>query len=161
MDEALDPDSSMQGMSLHNWRICQGMEEPRIRHRPCGPLRGDWHQTVKAQAITITEAECLVFPADDAYYAPVFIEQMLLGAAQGNAELIYCNWVYNQMRYMPWTANPRTGHIDVGGFMVRKTAALRVPWTSRAQTGDGKWIEELVASGVRHARLDQTLYVKN
>lgn len=121
----------------------------------------DWGQTAKWRESLDSDEECLGFPADDAYYAPVYLERMVAALDAGN-DLVYCDWVYDANGYQPvMPVEPRVGLIDVGGFLVRRSVLLDVGWDDRGHEGDGKLVERIVANGYKHARVPGLLYVKN
>lgn len=131
----------------------------RISGRPVVRY-GDWGQTAKWELAQQADEDYLLFPADDAYYAPPFLQRMV-AALDGGLDLVYCDWVYDVLGYGGMTGNPRTGYIDVGGFMVRRTTLLAVGWEDRSHEGDGHLVETLVAHGARHGRVTGLYYVKN
>lgn len=169
--------ASLQAQTLTNWE-CLVMDEgyaehheaahiitqfgdPRITHYPCGPFRNDWHAEAKNLGAAMASGRWFVFPADDAYYVPTAFAVMTATAEARGWSLVYCDWLYNQMGYVPWRVLSRVGHIDVGGFLVRRATWLDHPWTQRSQTADGEWIEQLVLAGVPHGSAPGVCYVKN
>ena len=121
---------------------------------------GDWGQTAKWEAAMQSTEEYLGFPADDAYYAPVYLERMVAALDAGN-DLVYCDWVYNQPGYVAVAGTPQVGLIDVGGFLVRRSVLEKVGWENRSHEGDGILVEKIVAQGYKHARVPGLLYTKN
>lgn len=133
--------------------------DPRVRAARVNRV-GDWGQQVKAAAAEVSTAEILGFPNDDAYYCPLYL-QLMVEALDRGFDLAYCDWVFDKYGYVGFQAFPKVGHVDVGGFLVRAETARRVGWKSRAQTGDGEFVEAVVASGAPHVRVPGLLYVKN
>jgi len=131
----------------------------RFSHRPVGPWRADWHYTVRHEAALRSGADWLGFPTNDGLYAPVYLERML--AAADGFDLVACDWVYAHAGYQPWTVEPRVGHIDLGGYLIR-TAAYRAVggFPNRGHEADGQLVELLIERGYRVGLLRQTLYVQ-
>lgn len=128
------------------------------------PYRGDWGQGEKFAAAQSVQAEFVGVPNDDSYYCPRYLELMMAHAVAERADLVYCDWVsaWDAGRpYIPYTARPQIGQIDVGGFLVRRTLLLSHGWPDRGPTGDGVLVESLVRHGARVAHVPATLYVKN
>lgn len=132
--------------------------------------REDWGQAEKFAAAERATSEWVGFPQDDAYYCPRYFELMLAAAHDYQThgarltDLVYCDWVSDRnlgRPYAPFTVAPRVGHIDVGGFLVRRETLIAHGWPDKGPTGDGLLIESLVKSGVRHVRVPACLYTKN
>lgn len=152
LDQSLDGDPTI---------VAAAMQDPRItayrveRH-------GDWGQTAKAGAIPLTRGLFLGFPNDDAYYAPRYIESLLEASLRHSWDLVYCDWVFDQHGYRVMEGRPQVGHIDVGGFLVRRSVFERgIEWAFRGQTGDGVLVESIVSAGHAHGKAPGVLYVKN
>jgi hypothetical protein len=125
------------------------------------PSKHDWHQSVKNEVAAKAKGEFLCFPNDDSYYVPTFVGTMLQAADFHGWDLVYCDFLYDLFGYVPHAVAPAVGHIDVGGFLVKKRTWQRHPWTQRGQTGDGEWIAQLVAAGVPHGKAPGVLYVRS
>jgi hypothetical protein len=122
---------------------------------------GDWGYHEKAKAAReLASGEALMFPQDDSYYTPTALARLSAEIERG-ADLALCGWLYDLFGYLPMPPNPRVGHVDVGGFMVRRSTFLEHGWPDGTQTADGLFIERLVASGVRTALCQGTLFVRN
>ncbi len=125
--------------------------------------RGDWGQAEKFVAAGLARGEFVGFPNDDAYYCPAYVERMMRWSSE--ADLLYCDWVsrsdLGRDTYVPMTGAPIVGHIDVGGFLVRRSVLLAHGWPDRGPTGDGALVESLVRAGARPLRVPGCLYVKN
>lgn len=137
--------------------------DPRIRRDQVHDWR-DWGQTEKARAVDRVAGTYVGFPNDDAYYAPRYLELMLAAAAAAVADLVICDWVSAGDAGQPYAryfAATATGHIDVGGFLVRRSLMQTHGWPDRGPTGDGALVESLVRQGARVAKVPAVLYVKN
>lgn len=122
---------------------------------------GDWGQAAKeAAAKDMADGELLMFPNDDAYYTPTALSDLVDVINQG-ADLALCGWLYDQMGYVAMPPSTMVGHVDVGGFMVRRDLFLKVGWPDKSQTGDAKLIAALIRAGGRVGATPRVLYVKN
>jgi hypothetical protein len=121
---------------------------------------GDWGQSAKEQAAHLVDGDAVMFPADDAYYVPTALETMAAELDAG-ADLALCGWLYRLMGYAPMPPCPAVGHVDVGGFMVRRSTFLKHGWPSKGQTGDGELVVGLAESGARVALSRGVAYVQN
>lgn len=137
-----------------------GVRDARVRVMRV-ERRGDWGQSAKEHAAeSRATGDAVMFPNDDAYYVPIALAAMVRQLEAG-ADLVLCGWLYDLMGYVPMPPRPAVGHVDVGGFMVRRTTFLAHGWPSKAQTGDGELVLSLIAAGARVATCPGTLYVKN
>lgn len=122
----------------------------------------DWGQTVKFDAARDrARGEYVMFPNDDSYYVPTFVDRMLGAAERHDLDLVLCNWVFDKYGYIPYDAKPQTGHFDVGGFIARRALVVADGWTDRGSEGDGKLVERIVAGGAKWGKVPGYLYVKN
>lgn len=144
--------------------VVNGAADHRIT-RHVVPRLGDWGQAEKMRHVAAVAGDFVGFPNDDAYYCPLYLELMLEAVDRASLDLVYCDWVsasdFGRHTYVGYEAQPRTGYIDVGGFLVRRSLLEVHGWPDRGPTGDGHLIEGLVRAGVRHARVPRLLYVKN
>jgi hypothetical protein len=164
---------SLVAQTLTTWRLLilhQG-EADVLKHIPSPlPLNvdyrhverlNDWGQTAKEQAAKDwAKGEALMFPNDDAYYAPPALEKMAIELERG-ADLALCGWVFDKLGYVPYAPAPIVGRVDVGGFMVKRDWFLKVGWRDKSDVGDGRFIEALVAHGAKVAKVPAVVYVKN
>lgn len=130
------------------------------------PRVGDVGQSMQMAYTRFARGEFVCVPHDDAYYVPSFIDQMLWTARQGNFDLVYCGWLWNDADntspYRPMPGVPLFGRIDAGGFMVKREALIEDGWPERGEGGDGRLVERICARrphGVVPA--DHILYIKN
>lgn len=122
---------------------------------------GDWGQTAKEQAAKgMATGDVLMFPNDDAYYVPIALAE-LTRVIESGADIAVCGWLYDQMGYTPMPPSTMVGHVDVGGFMLRRETFLRVGWPDKSQTGDAKLIAACIRAGGRVGATSRVLYVKN
>lgn len=137
---------------------------------------GDWGQSAKeraARTATVT-GEVFIFPADDAYYVPTALATFVKALERG-ADMALCGWLCGSIRlsvaghkvhdngsgYVAKPPTPAVGHVDVGGFMVRRETFLAHGWPDKSHEGDGKLVLALLRSGARLAAVPDILYVKN
>jgi glycosyltransferase involved in cell wall biosynthesis len=155
--ECLVMDESPERVNLD---VVATINDDRIQHVPCDRFN-DWGQSVKRIGAEMSQGAVLGFPNDDAYYTPTYLERMAGTLKRDKLGLVYCDWLFDIMGYVPWCAQPVVGHIDVGGFLVTREAMKHVPWTGAHQTADGEWVQAMVAAGIRHGKAPGVLYVKN
>jgi hypothetical protein len=121
----------------------------------------DWGQTVKERgALGWATGDVLMFPNDDAYYVPIALERFVAAIAAGS-DLAVSGWLYDLLGYVAMPPNTQVGHIDVGGFAVRRDTFLATGWPCKAQTGDGELVQGFLRAGARVGLVPNTLYVKN
>jgi len=115
----------------------------------------------------IATGEYLCFPSDDSYYVPTFAETMYKAGKLHNADLVYCDIVYDsrcgQGRYERQHVLPTTGSIDKTGFILKRDKFIGFP--TKTEDGrcnaDGEMISILVNSGISHAHIPDVLLVHN
>lgn len=152
-----------QGIGSTSYHEVEALGDPRITWQKV-PRRGDWGQAEKYRAACAASAVYVGVPNDDAYYCPRYLELMVDALQRDGADLAYCDWVSAAdagAPYIPYRAEPVTGRIDVGGFLVRRELLAAHGWPDRGPTGDGALIESLVRRGARHVRVPAVLYTKN
>lgn len=121
---------------------------------------GDWGYTAKQGAAkALASGDALLFPQDDAYYVPTALAT-LVASIQSGAAIALCGWLYDLFGFAPMPPVPAIGHVDVGGFMVRREVFLADGWPSTRQTADGEFVEALVASGATVGTCPGVLYVR-
>jgi len=105
----------------------------------------------------------LIFPSDDSYYCPEFLERML--EVEQDADCIFCDVLYDRRlagRRAVLSTEPREGAIDKICFAVRRDKFIGFPdqpADGRSFPADGKAIERMVASGYRMRKIDECLVV--
>ncbi len=109
--------------------------------------------------------EWLCFPSDDSMYVARFADIMLSRAEKTGAGLVYCDCVYalgseqnHWPNYTVLDSSPRMGRIDKTCFIVRRELFTGFP-PHPQNYRDGALIEELVRSGVKHAKAPGVLVV--
>lgn len=123
------------------------------------------HSLYKATelGVDLSVGEWLVFPNDDSYYCPWFLERMLQAWEANHWELVYCDIVMgNSREHHLLEAVPRVCQIDKTSFMLKR------PWFTGFShepvdypKADGLMIEDLVARGISHGRVPEVLVVHN
>lgn len=110
-----------------------------------------------------TTGEWLVFPNDDSYYCPWFVERMLSASLMNAWDLVYCDVIAGGAGgHWLLQASPRPCCIDKTNIMLRRSSYIGWPDAdTNYRQADGLMIERLVASGIRHGRVDQCLVVHN
>lgn len=142
----------------------------RIRYEAVGAMTmvtGQIHERSLYKAtdigVDLATSDWLVFPNDDSYYCPWFLERMLSAALMNAWDLVYCDLIAGGPGgHWLLQARPKLCCIDKTNIMLRRSRYIGWPdaGTDYAQA-DGLMIEQLVKSGVRHGRVDQALAVHN
>ena len=112
----------------------------------------------------IATKKWLGFPSDDCYYTPIYVEQMLLTANLNNADVVYCDCVYDARyrgHYSVMDVSPVMGAIDKGGFIMRRGDFTAFPGKAPISFSDGLYIEELVRAGRIFTKAPGVLWVHN
>lgn len=116
-------------------------------------------------ASTAATGEWLSFPSDDSLYVFEFSRVMLQTAELHKADLVYCDCVYRQDKtkgnwpaYTILDVSPRMGRIDKTCFIVRRSVFPGFPSHEHGWS-DGALVEQMVRSGVRHAKAPGVLVV--
>lgn len=105
--------------------------------------------------------EFVGFANDDVYYCPVYFEWLLSELATHDADLAHCDMVHSHKMWRPLATRPVRGHIDVGGFLARRSLVESTPWTDFSFNGDGAYVEALVRKARKVVKVPAVLYVHN
>jgi hypothetical protein len=131
----------------------------RVRYLRVADNR-DWGYAAKySAAASLANGEALIFPQDDSYYVPTAFATMVESLKRGN-DLALCGWLYDLFGYAPMPPNPQIGHVDIGGFMVRKSVFLETGWPNGSQTADGQFVEHMAATK-KVGACEGVLYVRS
>lgn len=141
-----------------NAAVVRAIDDPRFRH-----FRANARECYESSNLAATQAqgEYLCFPSDDDYYAPRFLELMF---HYGDADLIYCDWVYDghgcECGFA--AAQPVVGSIDKGGFLLRRSKFTGFPGPfGVCRAADGQLVEEVVRNGATHQHVSIVGWVHN
>ena len=118
----------------------------------------DWGQTAKEKAIGLAAYDIIGFTNDDAVYRYDYFEKLVSGLEEG-ADFAYCDMLWNGKELKK--AKPKTNHIDVGGFLVRKKFLEITPWEDKGRCGDGTLVEALIENGAVPIYIEEPLYEKH
>ena len=115
--------------------------------------------------VQMTTGEFVGFPNCDSYFAPWFAERMLQAADGMNLEFVYCDFVQGRpdIPHHYFFARPEACLIDKTCYLIKREW-FPIPWPGKIEqygVADGILVNELVAKGIRHGRLEQTLVVHN
>lgn len=121
------------------------------------------------EAAPKAKGDFLCFPSADGYYVPGFTQVMLDTAKEQNADLVYCDMLYDPRMFGVYDVldvAPQTYRIDKTGFIVKKEWLLKIPFPGKEPApgrtpSDGLFIEELIKAGIRHAKAPGVLVVHN
>lgn len=140
--------------------------DPRVRYLYTGNKANNPYRSADIGAAASIGAY-LVFPSEDGYMIPWFLERMLRKAEGEALDLVYCDTVLGN----PWvhrclSVQPVIGNIDKTSFAVRrewfdKVGGFNVENVGGPAPSDGIFVEKLVAAGARHGRVDECLVIHN
>lgn len=101
------------------------------------------------------------FTNDDNYYAPTYLEWCLSIMTTQKIPFVYCDMIHSHKLWKPLNTLPQRGRLDLGGFLVRRSLVEATPWDDFSFSGDGKYINALVARAKKTAKVAATLFVHN
>lgn len=107
------------------------------------------------------------FPSEEDYYTPIFGRQLLTHAKRFKLHLAYCDCLYDSRytgSYEVMRVQPIIGHIDKGGFILRRNLFNgwpETPTTPCAAFCDGLLIENLRANGINYGKVCEVLWCHN
>jgi hypothetical protein len=111
--------------------------------------------------IQLARGDYLGITNDDNYYAPVYFEALLHVLTVQNVDLAYCDFVHSHKQWRFFEASPKKSKIDLGAWLVRSSAAKSTPWRDFGFAGDGTFVEDMMAKGLRAAKVPACLFVHN
>ncbi len=109
----------------------------------------------------------LCFPSEEDYYTPVFARKLLDHARRYKLHLVYCDSLYDSRvfgSYEVMRVQPLMGHIDKGGFLLRRNLFNGFPGTPLENIPtlcDGNLIEKLRRDGIAFGKICEVLWVHN
>lgn len=156
---------------VQQWAECENMRDPRIRYEHIGKRSFDPRINIRSLytaaeiGVSMTTGEWLTFPNDDSYFCPWFAERMIQFAEESRLEFAYCDFVQGRpdLAHRYFCSEPRGGMIDKTNFIVKREWFPK-EWPGKIEIygmADGVLVNELVAKGIRHGKLNQTLCVHN
>lgn len=113
------------------------------------------------------EGKYLCFPSEEDYYTPIFARQLFCHAERFKLHLAYCDCIYDSRyigSYEVMRAQPIIGHIDKGGFLLRRSFFPGWPEVPKSEIPafcDGLLIENLRAKGIAFGKVCEVLWVHN
>ncbi len=109
----------------------------------------------------------LCFPSEEDYYTPIFGQKLLAHARRFKLDLVYCDCIYDSRyigSYEVMRVQPIIGHIDKGGFLLKRQLFHGWPDTPTLPISslcDGKLIENLRGDGISFGKIPEVLWVHN
>lgn len=99
----------------------------------------------------------------DNYYAPVYLEWMLAVGTNPKRprEFIYCDCVHSHKQWRPLVTEPRSGRLDLGGWLASAALARQVRFDKFAFNGDGDYINKLRQRAKGIEKVPAVLFVHN
>lgn len=125
---------------------------------------GDWGHSLRQQVIRECNTEWQLHTGDDAYYVPVFFEEVFKELATSNSDMLLFDMVHNYWGHQPLYTYPLTNNVDIGSFVVRSKFTKMVGFPDKRPIGDGTFAEHLVGLGpdiLKWSKLSKILYVHN
>jgi len=124
----------------------------------------DWGHTPRNYGLDEATEDWVVMTGEDNYYAPTFVEEMLLQATP-NVHFVYCNMIHNWLRsdYIAMSCEPKWGKIDMGNFICRREYAKEIKLDVTMIQADGKFVDEYIRKYPTKTakKVDKFLYVHN
>ena len=128
-----------------------------IRHQRC-------LYTATEIGVEKSTGDWLVFPNADSYYCRAFAERMLTKSVEDNLEFVYCDIVLGRhdRPYHPRSCAPANCAIDKTNFMIRRDwfPGFTKKWENY-ELADGFMVDEVVAKGIRHGKVEECLVCHN
>jgi hypothetical protein len=178
--------------SLDNWKLHiihdgydQKMDEllapyrdkyPQIRYEFTTTRHNDYGHTLRDIGIEQADTEYILITNDDNYYVPEFLKLMFAEISQADLDMLLCDMVHShldsgqkEMRYQADTYGffstfPKNFKVDIGCFIVRTVLAKQVGFRDKSFTGDGIFVEDIIAAAgeeLRIGKLNKILFVHN
>lgn len=99
----------------------------------------------------------------DSYYAPTYIEWMLMELQARKAAFAYCNMVHSHKLWQPMKTEIKRGKIDVGCWLAESHLVASTPWESREFAADWVYINAMTKKLKPNqiAKVDGYLYHHN
>jgi hypothetical protein len=143
-------------------RFVSGLtEDPRIAMAETPERKGHFGHPWRQWALDHAPGEFITLTNQDNYYAPVFAEACVNEFVNKGADFVYCNFVHSHRDWQHFEASPRKSRLDLGAFMVRSELAKSVPFDDHSFSGDGAYIDKLVARAGKVTKLKHDLFVHN
>jgi hypothetical protein len=167
---------ALQAQTWHNWqcivmhdghcKVTVPKIDPRITFVQAEERKGNHgHPHRQATLNRLLDADCtwLLMTNDDNYYAPVFLEWMLMMACNPFVtDLVYCNMIHSHKLWQHLHAHLRRGSIDLGSFMIHKDLARQIQFDDYSFAGDWAYLEKAMQKTEKQIRkIPATLFVHN
>lgn len=120
--------------------------------------RNDWGHEKRARGLADATGDVVGFFNHDDLYAPTYLEEMVRALEDSGADLAHCTWTSHLSGNVPVVGEPRVGHITSGNFLVRTALAQQVGYLHRDYEADGRFIEDVMATGATHVQVPSLLY---
>lgn len=120
------------------------------------PNRNDFGQEKAAHGLNAARGTYVGFFNIDDEYESNYIEKMVRKAKAEDLDLVYCDFINKEGSTI--FGQPKINIGTRGMFIVRTDVGRKIGYNHRDYGADGRFLEELVAAGVKHARLEEVLY---
>ena len=128
-----------------------------FRHKHC-------LYTATEIGVSLATGDWLCFPNQDSYYVPVFADRILSIATRDSLEFVYCNLVLGTpyQHYRPLDCQPCCRAIDKTNFIMKREwfTGFQHKW-AHYDIADGLMVDDLVARGIQHGKINEYLVVHN
>lgn len=121
------------------------------------PDRNDWGQEKAAHGLNAARGKYVCFMNIDDEYKNTYLMRMYEKAEAEELDLVYCDFVNKERTII--LGQPKLNIGTRGMFLVRSEFARSVGYNHRDYGADGRFLEELVEAGAKHARLEEVLYI--
>jgi hypothetical protein len=137
------------------------IDDPRIRLTETDVRRGQYGHPLREKGLQLCSGDYLGTTNDDNYYAPVYFEWMLHQLLRDEAQFAYCNFVRSHRQWQAYSTKPEKSKLDCGAWLAQAELVKSTPWTDFSHTGDGTFIEAMVARAEGLTKVEGYLFVHN
>jgi glycosyltransferase involved in cell wall biosynthesis len=113
----------------------------------------------------MSTGEFVCWPNDDPYVCPWFAQRMLGRAAEGNFDIVLCNFINGRhdIPHYPLNTAPVSCSVDKTSFIMRREW-MPEEWpgkVTRYGIADGDLVVDIVGRGAKYGKVDHFLVVHN
>lgn len=120
------------------------------------PNREDWGQEKCSHGLNAARGTYVGFFSIDDEYESNYIEKMVKKAREDELDLVYCDFISKEGTTV--FGQPKLNIGTRGMFIIKSEVGRKVGYNHRDYGADGRFLEEVVATGIKHDRLSEVLY---